>query len=126
MSSEVEEDVLSVDKEFHEALAIRIEGIRKKIRFKDKAKFKKGKLFKDSNYAIESVLVAISDTAQAYHNGSVAKTDEQEAVLVSGSAIGLGFTASQVELGWYDSIIKVILGRLAEIDSNHETNPDLN
>lgn len=120
-------EILSVDSNFHEELLKRIKKIRKNIRFKNtkKRKFKKGLLFNEDEAAIDTVMTAVTDSAQVHHHGSIAKTDKNEAYVISGSAIGLNFTAKAVKTGWYDPLIKSVLSKLAEMDYLNETDSDL-
>jgi hypothetical protein len=96
-----------------------------KFKKKDKKKFLKGKLFNSDEIAVESVMIAVSDTAQACHSDTIVKADKDDVVLLSAKAVGLIFKDKLVELGHYDPLITSILERLATVDKNHESDPDL-
>lgn len=121
------EDQIMADKAFVAALEVRVRHVRDNIKFKkrDKKKFLKGKLFHNDAIAVEDVMIAVSDTTQAYHSDTIVKANKNDVVLVSAKAAGLIFQEKLVESGHYDPLITSVLERLATVDKNHESDPDL-
>ena len=121
------QEIVSLDALFYSALKKRIKKIRKKIRL-DKKKYARGKLFNDEESAVDSVVTAITDSTQAYHNGTVLKKQTEdyiEETILSQNAVGLIFSEKSIKSGWYDPLIKEVLKRLAEIDHEKENHEDL-
>lgn len=120
-----DQEEYSVPSDFVIALQKRIPKIRKKTKLKSK-KHKSGKLFNDDASVIESVVIAVADTAQACHSDTVAKANATDVVLISSKAVGLRYDKALIKSGSYDDLIKSVLIRLAEIDHSHESDPTFN
>lgn len=120
-------ETLTIDSFFYKELGRRIRKIRKNITIKNTKtkKYKKGSLFKEDEAALEMTVSAVTDSAQAYYNGTVAKSNEDDSYTLSRSAIGLNFSVKSIKSGWYDRLIEEVLLKLAELDYLKESDSDL-
>lgn len=120
-------EVLTIDTRFYVELAKRVRKVRKNLTLRStkEVKYKKGNLYNHDESIMETVVQAVTDSNQAYHTGSIAKKNKEDDILLSGSAIGLSFSAKSVKSGWYDELIKSTLKKMAELDYLKETDPDL-
>lgn len=101
--------------DFVDALAKRIESIRATIKI-DPTKQLKGLRFKDISYTIEAIQGAVLSS----------QNPNAQAAEIQKEALGLRFDLEQINMGYFDSLIRFVLRQLAIMDFEYENRIDLN